>query len=101
MIRNSDSRGTRGSTPNRRMFGPPEWHWTQTGDVGWWVRADWRRDLLGPNGLRLDEWRAQGRLEVVKKGPHRVVYRVNLVEGPVYIKHYLVPGLRAKIRQWF
>ena len=87
--------------PRPRLFGPPEWHWTRTGDVGWWVRADWKRTLLGADGLRLDEWKRQGRLKVVKKGPHRVVYRVDLVEGPVYIKHYLVPGFRAKVRQWF
>jgi tRNA A-37 threonylcarbamoyl transferase component Bud32 len=84
-----------------RMFGPPEWHWAQTGDVGWWVRADWQRGLLGPDGLRLDEWRRQGRLAVVKKGPHRVVYRVDLPEGTVYVKHFLVPSFRAKLRQWF
>lgn len=83
-----------------RMFGPPDWHWEQTGDVGWWVRAGWKRSLLGTKGLRLDEWKRQGRLRVIKKGPHRVVYRVDLVEGPVYIKHFLVPGFRSKLRQW-
>lgn len=83
-----------------RMFGPPEWQWAQAGDVGWWVRADWQHPLLGPEGLRLDEWRGQGRLAVIKKGPHRVVYRVDLPEGAVYIKHYLVPSWREKVRQW-
>ena len=37
----------------------------------------------------------------VKSGPHRVVYRVDLPEGSVYIKHYLVPDYRAMFRQWF
>lgn len=83
-----------------RMFSPPEWHWAQTGDVGWWVRDDWRRALLGPAGLKLAEWRAQERVDIVKTGPHRVVYRVDLPEGSVYVKHYLVPGFRAKLRQW-
>lgn len=83
-----------------RMFGPPEWQWAQSGDVGWWVRADWQRALLGHGGLRLDEWRQKGQLAVVKKGPHRVVYRVDLPEGAVYVKHYLVPGWRSKVRQW-
>ena len=68
--------------------------------MGWWVRSDWHRALLGPGGLRLDEWRASGRLTTVKTGPHRVVYRVDLPEGAVYVKHFLVPGLRAKLRQW-
>jgi len=84
-----------------RLFEPPEWQWARQGDVGWWVRADWRRALLGPRGLRLDEWRRDGVLAVVKTGPHRTVYRVDLPEGPVYVKHFLVPGLRAKLRQWF
>src|SRR5439155_195263 len=56
---------------------------------------------VGPRGLRLDEWRRDGQLTVVKTGPHRVVYRAELAEGAVYVKHFLVPGLRAKVRQWF
>ena len=83
-----------------RMFGPPEWQWASTADVGWWVRADWQQPLLGASGLRLDEWKEQGRLTVIKKGPHRVVYRVDLPEGPVYVKHFLVPNFRSKLRQW-
>lgn len=92
------------STPSptsERLFEPPGWDWTQTGDVGWWVRPGWRETLLGPAGLRLQEWRRQGRLTTVKTGPHRVVYRVDLAEGSIYIKHFLVPGWRSKLRQWF
>lgn len=88
------------SDPTVRMFGPPEWDWAQTGDVGWWVRPDWRQALLGNRGLRLEEWRRNGRLTVVKTGPHRVVYRAELAEGAVFVKHFLVPGFRAKFRQW-
>ena len=87
--------------PSERLFEQPEWRWERAGDVGWWVRADWQPVLLGPGGLRLDEWRRDGRLAVVKTGPHRVVYRVDLPEGAVYVKHFLVPGVRAKVRQWF
>ncbi len=36
-----------------------------------------------------------------KSGPHRIVYRVDLPEGAVYVKHYLVPDYRAMFRQWF
>jgi tRNA A-37 threonylcarbamoyl transferase component Bud32 len=84
-----------------RIFGPPEWVWTQSGDVGWWVHADWQHALLGPDGIRLDEWRARGRLEVVKTGPHRAVYKVELDAGAVFVKHYLVPEFRSVLRQWF
>jgi tRNA A-37 threonylcarbamoyl transferase component Bud32 len=85
----------------RRMFKPPVWRWVQTGDVGWWLRGDWAGDLLSDAGLRLEEWRAEGCLSTVKSGPHRVVYRVDLPEGALFIKHYLVPDYRAMFRQWF
>jgi serine/threonine protein kinase len=86
-----------------RIFQPPAWEWCGFGEIGWWVRAGsgWRDVLLGEDGLRLDDWRAAGRLTVVKSGPHRIVYRVELPEGAIYIKHYLVPNRRAILRQWF
>lgn len=82
-------------------FRPPGWSWAQAGEVGWWVRPEWRRTLLGPDGLRLVEWQREGRLSRVKAGPHRVVYRADLPEGTVYVKHFLVPSWREVIRQWF
>src|SRR6185312_11533181 len=92
-----------GGAPLPRMFKPPAWEWTGFGEVGWWVRAGspWRDVLLGPDGLRLEEWRAAGCVSVIKSGPHRVVYRVALPEGTLFIKHYLVPNRRAILRQWF
>ena len=62
--------------------------------------SGWRDVLLGPDGLRLDEWCEAGRVVAVKSGPHRIVYRVDLPEGVIYIKHFLVPNLRAILRQW-
>ena len=85
----------------RPMFKPPEWHWTAVGEIGWWFRGPWNEMLLGPGGLRLDDWREEGRLTTVKAGPHRIVYRVDLPEGAIFIKHYLVPDYRAMFRQWF
>ena len=90
-----------GADRDERFFEPPEWSWAQTGDVGWWVRADWRQSLLGSDGLRLEEWRRDGRLRVIKTGPHRVVYRIDLPDGAVFVKHFLVPGWQTAIRQWF
>jgi tRNA A-37 threonylcarbamoyl transferase component Bud32 len=87
-------------SPADRLFEPPAWQWRQADDVGWWVRGDWQETLIGPNGLRLEEWRSEGRLTVVKTGPQRVVYRVDLPQGTIFIKHFLVPGLRARLRQW-
>jgi tRNA A-37 threonylcarbamoyl transferase component Bud32 len=59
--------------------------------------------LLAPDGsgLKLNAWRAEGRLHVVKSGPHRVVYRVDGPGESVYIKHFLVPNFRSTLRQWF
>ena len=83
------------------MFKPPDWTFVKAGDVGWWLEGRWRDVLVDADGLRLGQWRSEGRVDTVKSGPHRVVYRVRLPEGVIYIKHYLVPDRRAKYRQWF
>ena len=83
------------------MFQPPDWEWAREDSVGWWTRPEWRSVLLTPEGrLRLEEWRASGLVETVKSGPHRVVYRVALPVGTIYIKHFLVPSWREMLRQW-
>ena len=91
--------GLGGAAP--RVFRPPWWVRARSGDMTWYVRSDWEQALLGDEGLRLEEWRAHGRLSVVKQGPHRAVYRADLPAGSVYIKHYLIPDFRAMLRQWF
>lgn len=94
-------RPRRGGGSRARLFNAPDWVWSREGDTGWWVLPDWRETLLGPNGLRLDQWRGEGRLTTIKAGPHRVVYRADLDRGSVFVKHFLVPDLRTKLRQWF
>lgn len=93
--------GIRARAMDGRMFKPPEWTFVQAGDVGWWLQGPWRDALVDADGLRLEQWRAEGRVETIKSGPHRVVYRVRLPAGAIYVKHYLIPDLRAKYRQWF
>jgi tRNA A-37 threonylcarbamoyl transferase component Bud32 len=83
------------------MFKPPDWSWCTSGGVGWWHRDFWGDVLLGPDGLRLEEWRQAGLITTIKAGPHRIVYRVDLPQGIIFIKHYLVPDWRAMLRQWF
>jgi tRNA A-37 threonylcarbamoyl transferase component Bud32 len=83
------------------LFRRPGWTWSNFGEIGWWVVPEWRERLLGPSGLRLDEWRADGRLRTIKTGPNRVVYRVELPGSAVYVKHYKVPSWREVLRQWF
>jgi tRNA A-37 threonylcarbamoyl transferase component Bud32 len=70
------------------------------GEVRWSVAPGLRDQLLGPSGLRLAEWLQSGQALVVKAGPHRVVYRVHLSCGTVvYVKHNLLPDVRAWCRQ--
>jgi tRNA A-37 threonylcarbamoyl transferase component Bud32 len=83
------------------LFKPPGWTWSCAGEVGWWVHPRWSDSLLGPEGLRLEEWRSRGLLTTIKTGPHRVVYRADLPEGAVFVKHFKVPSWREVLRQWF
>jgi tRNA A-37 threonylcarbamoyl transferase component Bud32 len=81
---------------------PPADRWDEVtaGDVRWRIAADLRDQLLGPDGLRLEEWLQAGQAQIVKQGPHRIVYRVSLADGQVvYLKHNLLPDSRAWLRQ--
>ncbi len=59
-----------------------------TVDVRWQVAPAWRQGLDGLFPLRLDQWLRQGTASIVKNGPHRTVYRIDLPECQVYLKHY-------------
>jgi tRNA A-37 threonylcarbamoyl transferase component Bud32 len=67
--------------------------------VRWLVAAELRDVLLGPDGLRLDEWLRAGQAQIVKHGPHRTVYRVTLPEVDCYVKHCRLVGTRAWLRE--
>lgn len=86
---------------DKQLFGMVGWSWFQVRNVGWWIREDWFDRIAGPGGLKWKEWRQNGRLKIVKDGPLRTVYHASLPDNGIYIKYYRVPGLRAKIRQWF
>jgi len=58
--------------------------------VRWHVAPAWQNLLIGPQGLRLDEWLADGRVHVVKHASHRTVYRVDLPHRSFFLKHYRV-----------
>jgi len=76
-----------GGGMTRRRAGREEWH----------VHPDLAAEFIGPCGLRLREWIADGVTAVVKTGPHRTVYRLVLPSGVYYLKHYKLAGPRA----WF
>ncbi len=65
----------------------------------WSLLPDLRMQLLNERGLRLPEWLEAGQAHVVKQGPHRVVYRVELPGLSFYVKHNFVHDQRAWFRQ--
>jgi tRNA A-37 threonylcarbamoyl transferase component Bud32 len=68
------------------------------GSFTWRLQADFARQL-GPDGIRLEEWLRSGRAVVVKQGPHRIVYRVELPNVTFYVKHNLTPDRVTWVRQ--
>lgn len=72
---------------------------TSVGSFRWALAPGLRDVLLGPDGLRLPEWLRDGLARVIKQGPHRVVYRVDLPDLSFYLKHNLVPDGKAVFRQ--
>ncbi len=72
-----------------------------TGAVEWHVAPEWREVLLGPAGLRLDEWIASGQAQRVKHGPRRTVYRVDAAHRRFFVKHYRCPGWWRAARHLF
>jgi hypothetical protein len=69
------------------------------GDTQWLLPADQNALLLGPDGLRLEEWLRSGQARIVKQGHHRIVYRVELPGLIFYLKHNLLPDMRSWVRQ--
>lgn len=68
------------------------------GGVRWEVLPERSEQLLGPAGLRLDEWLQAGQAQIIKHGPNRTVYRVTLPGLRFYLKHNRLPDTRAWLR---
>jgi len=71
------------------------------GGYRWHLRPEYRDCLVGPQGLRLNEWLAEGKAQVVKHGPHRTVYHVTLPRLDFYLKHFRLMDMRAWLRELF
>src|SRR5687767_5675378 len=69
------------------------------GGFRWSLLPDLHKLLLDERGLRLQEWLASGQARIVKHGPHRIVYRVELPGLCFYVKHNFVHDSRAWFRQ--
>src|SRR5947199_4355635 len=65
----------------------------------WSLLPDLQAQLLDEHGLRLPEWLRSGQARVVKQGPHRIVYRVELPGLCFYVKHNFIHDQRAWLRQ--
>jgi len=65
--------------------------------IVWQCAAGWEATLIGPAGLRWDEWRQQGLVHRVKHGNHRTVYRIDLPDRLFYLKHYHPEGWSAPL----
>ncbi len=73
----------------------------RTSHARWHCRESWAQVLLGPKGLRLDEWLGDGDVEVVKHGPHRSVYRVRVERREFFVKHFRCCTIWDRVRHWF
>ncbi|MED5448941.1 MAG: hypothetical protein VYA62_12005, partial [Planctomycetota bacterium] len=83
----------------------------RTGGPGfaWDVKPSMNEELFeaalsgDPGALPLDRWQEEGRLEVVKTGRHRTVYRLALPgagsDTTVYIKRYRAADWKARWRR--
>ncbi len=69
------------------------------GGFRWSLAPGLQPSLLDDAGLRLAEWLRAGQAQVVKQGPHRIVYRVELPGLCFYLKHNRVSDARTWMRQ--
>ncbi len=60
----------------------------RSGDVAWNVDPAWEAVLLDEGGLRWQQWARDGSIRVIKDGPHRTVYRIDLPQISFFLKHY-------------
>jgi serine/threonine protein kinase len=70
-------------------------------DARWQVAAGWQDVLIGPAGLRLDEWLRDGQAQLVKDGPRRAVYRVDLADRRFFVKRYRLRGFWRAVMEVF
>lgn len=57
--------------------------------------------LWDEGGLRLQQWLATGAAQVLKRAPHRMLYRICLPGIDFHLKYYPMDNWRAVVRQLF
>eukprot|EP00913_Durusdinium_trenchii_P008891 g8357.t1 len=71
------------------------------GNTDWRIESGWIDHFFDSEGLRLDHWIATGAAAIVKTGPHRTVYRLQLPAGNFYLKHYKTADWQARLQNLF
>ena len=79
----------------------PEWDNLNRGKTRWMVESHLVDSLFDAHGVRLEEWLQAGQAEIIKTGPHRTVYRLNLPSGRFYLKHYRISDWQAQFQNLF
>jgi tRNA A-37 threonylcarbamoyl transferase component Bud32 len=104
----SETRHRRISQNRKAIYGDnlshpatPEWQELNKGKTRWQVRSHLVDELFDARGLRIEEWLQAGKAEIIKTGPHRTVYHLNLPSGRFYLKHYRIPDWRAQFQNVF
>ncbi len=82
--------GRRGLVAPPLPLGDSRLVWSGDSQVVQELRSEWRAEQLGTS--------IESRTTVIKSGPHRSVYRVELPSGPVFLKHFKIPDWRALVR---
>lgn len=73
---------------------------TSKNAIRWSLPESLRHVLLDDTDLRLNTWLEEGQATIIKKGPHRIVYRVQLGSLCFFVKHNLTHDWRAWLRNW-
>ena len=71
-------------------FGDSHLVWSGDSQMVQELQSEWRAEKFGSS--------FGSRTTVIKSGPHRSVYRVELPSGPVFLKHFKIPDWRALVR---
>lgn len=79
----------------------PAWGPLSVADVEWSARSDCRARIIEASDEQWEAWRREGVMEIVKTGPHRTVYRLNLPEGEFYVKRFRIADWKARLRNLF
>lgn len=69
--------------------------------VRWQVAHEWQELLSGEACLPIGQWQDAGRLQIVKQGSHRTVYRIDLAERTLFLKHDRASNFWRALRHLF